>query len=471
MTARLPSTAGGKAGGKASADQQFDRLYNLYNVHKNVHVCKADFDFVHGLARQFVGGPRSALCTASLSVCKLPPLTNSSNNGSLPVADGVTGKKWSAGMQSALKGNTGKAGVMQESFSEEFGKAAFGNVDLDSDGSIGWKEFRDWLTALIQCGNDQRRPLVLIQHVTHMLQADKRYTAYRSLALAAKRAQQQQDSRQMFVATSAFLEALGSAERVIKDDDILVQFRSELAMRQEELKRKLFSSMASAETLQARERALQEVTDAKGILLLEPTELRELKRYKEMVKASSQPFTVHVSTIAGPEAHIEASAEDSVWSLRLKVNAELKQGRHAYQTQLSSERGPLKNDSATLRESLLCLSEGEELMATYTKADRWVELSHPEFQDFRRKEANESVRLHRAAEEAESKARFHKSESNKIDVLVRKAEACCHKTWEQTTLEDILIETTAAYSREYGRRWRALKRMVRALKRRGLVED
>merc|ERR1712048_659059 len=183
-----------------------------------------------------------------------------------------------------------------------------------------------------------------------------------------------------------------------------------------------------------------------------------------------QPFTVHVSTLAGPEAHVEVSHDDSVWSLRAKVNTELNQGPHAYQTILSNGRGKLENDSAKLRDCLLCLSQGEEMVATYVKADRWVELSHPEFKEFRCKEANEAACLHRAAEEAERKARCHKSEGNIMEAMVRKAEAYCHKTWQEATFEDILIDAAAAFRREYGSDAQWKRKLLRSLKRRGLVE-
>merc|ERR1712039_171098 len=157
-------------------------------------------------------------------------------------------------------------------------------------------------------------------------------------------------------------------------------------------------------------------------------------------------------------------------SLRVKVNAELNQGPRAYQTTLSNAHGVLKNDSALLKECLLCLSQGEELVATYEDADRWVELSHPEFKDFRCKETNTAASLHRAAEESEKKARLHKSEANIMEAMVRKAEAYCHETWQEATFEEILIETAAAYGRTYGSDVRWKRRLLRALKRGGFVE-
>merc|ERR1712046_171733 len=160
--------------------------------------------------------------------------------------------------------------------------------------------------------------------------------------------------------------------------------------------------------------ALRLVVARRQLLLLDPSEYEDLRRYKEKVKASHQPFSIHVSTLAGAEAHVEVSHEDSVWSLRTKVTAELKQGSPAYRTRLTNQRGKLENDSAALRDCLLCSSQGEEVVATYEKADRWVELSHAEFEEFRRKESNEAARLHRAVREAEMKAGLYKSESNKM---------------------------------------------------------
>lgn len=414
--------------GKASADQQFHKLFNLYDVQRNECVCISDFHFVHSLAQQFMGGSISDSTSA----------ISGSNCGSLKMADGSIGKK----------GNTGKPCLPDGSFAEEYAKTAFNTVDLDSDGSINRRDFHSWLTGLMRRiskhgGHDQRRPEVLIQHVTHMLQADKRFSAYRSLALTSKRAAEQDDSRQMFVAVTAFQEALVCAEGVIKDNDVLAPFQDQLTVRQLELKHKLQIALVAAETLQAREGALCEMMKAKSVLPLEPTELKKLRQYKDMVEASYQPFAIHISTLAGPEAHVQVSHEDSVWSLRMKVKAQLNQGPHAYQITLSNMRGQLKDDSATLRQCLLCLSQGEEIVATYVEADRWAELSHPEFEEFRCKESNEAACLHCAAEEADKKARCHKSQGNITESMVRKAEAYCHKTWQEATFEDILIEAAS----------------------------
>lgn len=420
--------------GKASAVQQMQRLFNLYDVQKKERVCIADFDFVHSLAQQLMGG----------SNCDLTSVMLGPNHGNLSVADGSIRKKAS----------TGKPCLQPGSFSEEFRKATFSNVDLDGDGCISRHDFYSWLTVLmdrmIKCsGQDQRRPEILIKHVTHMIQTDKRFLAYRSLALSAKRAAaEQDDSRQTFVALAAFQEALGSTEGIVKDD-VLVEFQRQLEASQVDLKHKLQNALAAAETLQAREGALRELMEAKSLLILEPPELADLRQFKDIVKASHEPFTIHVSTLAGPEAHVKASHEDSVWSLRMKVAAELNQGLHAYQTTLSNMRGKLENDSATLKDCLLCLSTGDELVATYEKADRWVELSHPEFKEFRCKESNEAACLYRAAEEAEKKARCHKSEANIMEARVKKAKAYCHKTWQEATLEDILIETAAMFDGGY----------------------
>jgi len=428
--------------GAAPNDQQFETLFTLYNVQKNRHVCKIDFDFVHGLAQQFLGGRSSR------------------------VADDTISKK-----------GTGKPRLLQESFSEEYGKATFSNIDLDSDGCISRRDFYTWLKKLVdqtsKCnGRDQRGPFILIKHVTYMLPADKSFVAYRSLALSAKRAAEQDDSRRMFVAITAFQECLSSARGIIKDDDVLAQFQYQLTARQLDLKQKLQVALAAAETLQARENVLRELAEAKSLLLLDPTDVRKIKQYKDMVKASHEPFTIHISTLAGPEAHIEVSHADSVWSLRKKVTAELKQVPHAYRTRLSNIRSELNNDSVALRECLLCSSQGEEMVATYAKADPWVELSHPEFRELRCKEWNEAARLHRAVDEAEKKAHRHESEGNMMEVLVKKAEAYCHKTWQEVTFEDIIMQTAVAWGNQQSeqRRSKVLKRTVQALIRRGLVE-
>merc|ERR1711879_774764 len=108
------------------------------------------------------------------------------------------------------------------------------------------------------------------------------------------------------------------------------------------------------------------------------------------------------------------------------------QGHYAYQTTLTDMRNhkTLKNDSAALRDCLLCLTQGEEMLVTYVKRDPWVELSHAEFKEFRCKESEEAARLYRAAEEAEKKAQRHKSQDNIMEALVKKAEAFCNKTWQ-----------------------------------------
>mmetsp|Transcript_134690 Transcript_134690/g.234032 ORF Transcript_134690/g.234032 Transcript_134690/m.234032 type:complete len:462 (-) Transcript_134690:90-1475(-) len=444
--------------GAVELNQQSARLFNLYDVRKDGYVYIADFDFVHSLANQLMCG----------SSCNFPPPMIGSSNRSFSkmVADGST----------VSKGKPDKSCLLRSPLLEEYAKATFGTVDLDSDGCISRHDFHSWLGGLMArtckgSGDDQKRSKILLQHLVHMLQADKKFLAFRSLVLSAKRAAMQDSCRQMLVAISDFQEALGSAEGIVENDNVLVQFQQQLIERQLDLKQRLRDALAAAETLQARESALREVMQAKSALPFEPRELRELKQYKEMVNASHQPFTVHISTIAGPEARIEVSHDDTVWDLRTRVAAELNQGHHAYQTTLSNMRGKLENDSATLRECLLCSSKGEELVATYAKADRWVELSHPEFEEFRRKESNESVRLYRAAEEAERKARLHKSEGNIAESMVKKVEACCHKTWQEATFEDLLIETVGMFNHDYGRRRQALKRMVKGLRSRGLVEN
>merc|ERR1712048_937187 len=104
--------------------------------------------------------------------------------------------------------------------------------------------------------------------------------------------------------------------------------------------------------------------------------------------------------------------------------------------------------------------------ATYEKTDPWVELSHPEFKEFRCKECKEAARLHRAADEAERKARRHESQNNIMEAMVKKAEAYCHKTWQEATFEDILIETVTKFGdgERRQRRRAVLRRMVIALK-------
>lgn len=366
--------------GQASANQQLERLFNLYDVQKNRHVCTTDFDFVHSLAQQFISG----------SACDSTPVVTGSKRGRLRVADGSIGQK----------GNASKPCLLRGQFSEEYAKATFSNVDLDSDGCISRHDFHSWITGLMDRMSKCNGPtclwtnsLILVQHVANMLQADKRFLAYRSLALWAKREAEQddsKDSRQMFVATATFQEALSVAEGIIKDNemlaqfqsqltlsqlgiikDMLAQFQSQLTLRQLDLKHKLQTALAAAESLQDRESALREVAEAKSLLLLEPRELIELRQYQDVVKASQRPFTIHISTLAGPEAYVEVSPEDSVWSLRMKAAAELQQGPHAYQITLSNMHGKLEDDSAILRECLLCLSEGEEMVATYAKEWRW----------------------------------------------------------------------------------------------------
>jgi len=442
--------------GAASQNHLFESLFKLYDVQKNKRVCRTDFDMVHSLAQQLLVGEK----------CDMIPVNNGPNRRSLRMAEGSIGKK-----------SAGKPYLLQEPFSEEYGRATFNNIDLDSDGCISPHDFYTWLKELMdrmsKCsGQDRRSPLILIKHVTYMLPSDKRFVAYRSLALSAKRAAEQDNPRQLFVAIAAFQEALGSAEGIIEDDDVLRRFQCQLTARQLDLKEKLQAALAAAETLHGRESVLDELAEAKGLLLLDPTELRKIKQYADMVKASQEPFTVHVSTLAGPEAHVEVSHEDSVWILRKKAAAELKQVPHAYQVRLTNVRGELKDDSAALRECLLCCSQGEEMVATYAKADPWVELVHPELREFRCKEWNKAACLHRAVEEAKQMAQRNKSEGNKMEVLVKKAEAYCHKTWQEATFEELVMGAAVAFgdAADAQRRSHVLNRTVQALIRRGLVE-
>merc|ERR1712039_155306 len=112
------------------------------------------------------------------------------------------------------------------------------------------------------------------------------------------------------------------------------------------------------------------------------------------------------------------------------------------------------------------------LAVTYAKADPWVEFTHREFEEFRREQLKEAACLQRAAEEAQRKAQGHKSESNIMEAMVKKAEAYCHKTWQEATFEDILIETATKFGdqKRGQRRREVLRRTVRALINRGLVD-
>ena len=97
-----------------------------------------------------------------------------------------------------------------------------------------------------------------------MLQADKRFLAYRSLALSSKRAAAERgNSHQLLVAIAALKEALGSAEGMIKED-VLTRFWQQLTESQLDLKQRRQAELTAAETLQDRESALREMLEAKG---------------------------------------------------------------------------------------------------------------------------------------------------------------------------------------------------------------
>lgn len=70
-----------------------------------------------------------------------------------------------------------------------------------------------------------------------------------------------------------------------------------------------------------------------------------------------------------------------------------------------------------------------------------MELSHPEFKEFRRREVNKAAALQKAAEEAERKARLYKSQGSIAEALFKQIEACSHKTWQEASFENLLIET------------------------------
>lgn len=441
--------------GPTSGDQAIDKLFEVYNVQKRASLCMNDFVFVHGLAKNILAGD----CPSST------PVARGSTRGSLSKTGTGNASKTSAC-------NISKMGLLP--LSEENARAVFSDIDVSSKGSIGRQEFHSWLTTLMgQISKDvavdqKKSSTTLIKHLAHMLQTDERFLAYRSLVHSAKTAALQDNSGRKLRAISAFKDAIDSAGKTIKDDDVLARFQHHLIEMQLEQKHRLQSAMAAAETLQARESALCETMGAASLLCFEPRELLEVRQYKEAVKASRQPFTVHITTLAGPEAHVEVTHEDTIWSLRQRATAQLNQGYHAYQTVLTNTRGKLEDDSATLGECLLCLSQGEEMVATYKKVNKWVELSHPEFKEFRQKQSMEAARLFQAVEEADKKTRCCAS---RVESMVTRAEAYCHKTWQEATLEDIIIDAAAQYERAYpGPRERALRRMVRALKRRGLVE-
>lgn len=77
-------------------------------------------------------------------------------------------------------------------------------------------------------------------------------------------------------------------------------------------------------------------------------------------------------------------------------------------------------------------------------------------------------------------AQMHKTEANIMETVVKEVEAYCHKTWQETTFEDLLIETAMMFGEKERRleedqrrrrRHQALRRTVTGLQNRGLVEE